>query len=620
MINQYPLWKYLMLVVVIAVAAIFAMPNLYGQDYALQISPAKRSVQVDETTLSRVLVTLRERDINYLSEELSANSLLVRFADNDTQLRAYELVSQALGFDYTVAMNLAPTTPDWLVGLNAAPMNLGLDLRGGVHFLLEVDMDKPMAQALDGMKDRARTLLREEEIAYAATPRVADERLVVSFKDADALSAGRRVIRGEYPGLEFVDTEEDGSFVLYASLSEPMLREIKERVTTQNITTLRKRINQLGVAEPVIQRQGYDRIVVQLPGIQDTAMAKRMLAATATLEYHMVDEVNSLQAALAGRVPPGSRVYYRRDGTPVLLKTRVIVTGDQVTNASSQYDPQQGGPLVSITLNSEGAYHMGENTKRNLNKPMAVVFIENRPVKREVNGQMVEDTVRTEEVISVATIQGIFSSRFQVTGLDDMAEATELALLLRAGALAAPVRIVEERTIGPSLGAKNIEKGLASVVIGFLFVLAFMVVWYKGFGMVANLALALNLVIIVAVLSMLQAVLTLPGIAGIVLTVGMAVDANVLIFERIREELRAGNTPHASIHAGYEKALGTIADANITTLIAAVVLLAMGSGPVQGFAVTLAIGILTSMFTAIVGTRAVINLAISGKRLTKLSI
>jgi len=418
-----------------------------------------------------------------------------------------------------------------------------------------------------------------------------------------------------------VSEEEEGSVpVLLARLTEQTIRDIKKHALQQNVTTLRNRVNELGVAEPVIQQQGDNRIVVQLPGIQDSARAKEILSATATLEFRLVDVEHSLQEALAGKVPPTARIYYERNGQPILLKKRVIITGENITNATSGFDQQSGSPAVFINLDSAGARVMAHTTKRNLKKPMAVVFIEYKPVTKIVDGKKVTETRKKEEVINVATIQGVFSKRFQITGLDSVEEARNLALLLRAGALAAPIRIIEERTIGPSLGKENIEQGTESVVVGMLLVILLMAFWYRGFGLVADVALLVNLVLIVAVLSMLQATLTLPGIAGIVLTVGMAVDANVLIFERIREELRNGNTPQSSINAGYEKALSTIADANITTLIAAVVLYIFGTGPIKGFAITLSIGIVTSMFTAIMGTRAIINLVVGGRNIKSLSI
>ncbi|MFU8836666.1 MAG: protein translocase subunit SecD [Thiohalomonadaceae bacterium] len=616
--NRYPLWKYLLIIVVLVVGAIYALPNIYGDDPALQIS-ANRNVEVNELLRDRVVTALEQQQLAYMAYEFMPGSLLVRFADTDVQLRAYDVLRQTLGDDYVVALNLAPATPDWLRQFNASPMYLGLDLRGGVHFLMEIDMDAAIGQAIQRYVGDVRTELRDKRIRYL-TINAVDGQVEVRFRDQEEFNKALDAVRREYNELELSQREENGTYILNASINAATQQEIRRFAVRQNITTLRKRVNELGVAEPVIQQQGDERIVVQLPGVQDTARAKDVIGATATLEYRMVDEENSVRDALAGRVAMGSRIYRERNGEPILLLNRVIVTGDQVVDASAGIDQQSGGPMVSVTLDSQGARIMGDNTRENIGKRMAVVFIETRTETRMVDGEPVRETRRSEEVISVAVIRGHFSKRFQTTGLDSMEEATNLALLLRAGALAAPMEIVEERTIGPSLGAENVEAGLRSVIIGFLLVLAFMAMWYRGFGLVANFVLAINLVIIVAVLSMLQATLTLPGIAGIVLTVGMAVDANVLIFERIREELRVGNTPQAAIKEGYSKAFSTIADANITTLIAAVILFIFGTGPIKGFAITLAIGIATSMFTAIMVSRAIINLIVGGRRVTKLSI
>lgn len=618
MINRYPLWKYLLIAFLILIGVIYALPNLYGDDPALQIS-ANRMAEIDTTTRDQVLQVLDKEGISYKTLEVKPDALLVRFSDTDTQLSAYQPVREALGDNYTTAMNLAPATPGWLRELNALPMYLGLDLRGGVHFLMEVDMNAAITQAVERYVNDIRSLLREEKVRYL-TISAENGRVEVKFRDAAERQKASEVIHSEYRDLVLNEELRDATPFLYASLSEKEVLETRKFAVKQNITTLRKRVNELGVAEPVIQQQGEERIVVQLPGVQDTARAKDVIGATATLEYHMVDEEHEVADALAGRVPFGSRLYKERNGQPILLQKRVIVTGDQIIDAASGIDQQSGGPQVSVTLDSKGARKMLDNTRENVGKRMAVVYIETKTETRMVDGKPQRVTKRVEEVISVAVIRGVFSKRFQTTGLDSVEEAHNLALLLRAGALAAPMEIVEERTIGPSMGQENIDKGFTSVVIGFVVVLAFMALWYRGFGVVANLALALNLVFIVAVLSLLQATLTLPGIAGIVLTVGMAVDANVLIFERIREELRVGNTPHAAIHSGYEKAFSTIADANITTLIAAVVLFSFGTGPIKGFAITLSIGILTSMFTAIMVTRGVVNLTIGGKRLSKLSI
>jgi preprotein translocase subunit SecD len=484
---------------------------------------------------------------------------------------------------------------------------------------MEVDMDAAVHKALERYSGDLRTILREKKLRYLSI-RVEGDKLTVRFRNAEDRSKGMDSIHDEYRDLQLKEVDQGGNYLLEVSLSEHELRETRKLALQQNITTLRNRVNELGVAEPIIQQQGDSRVVVQLPGVQDTVVAKRILGATATLEYRAVDTEHDVEAARNGKVPAGSRLYKHRDGRYYLLKNRVIVTGDQIVNARSGFDNNTGSPEVSVTLDGKGARKMLAFTKENVGKPMAVVFIENKTSSKVVNGKTVVSNRQVEEVISVATIRDVFSKNFQTTGLDSPQEAHELALLLRSGALAAPIRIIEERTIGPSLGAENIEQGFESVVIGFCLVLLFMGAYYRVFGLVADLALACNLVLIVALLSMLQATLTMPGIAGIVLTVGMAVDANVLIFERIREELRNGNTPQASIHAGYAKAFSTIADANVTTLIAAIVLFSFGTGPIKGFAVTLSLGIITSMFTAIMGTRALINLMYGGRRLQRLPI
>ncbi len=616
--NQYPAWKYLLLVVVMIVGFLYALPNLYGADPAVQVS-ALRGGEINATVQSQIEARLSEKKIPVKEIEVDSHRLLVRFDNTEDQLAAADLIKDVLGVKYAVALNLAPATPHWLQSINAQPMYLGLDLRGGVHFLMEVDMDAALQKALDRYASDLRTILRKGKVRYLSI-RTQSDRLLVKFRNAADREKGSELVHGEYADLELKDINKGKTFELEVKVSEKELREIRKLALQQNITTLRNRVNELGVAEPVIQQQGDRRVVVQLPGVQDTVAAKRIIGATATLEYRAVDTEHDVDDAVNGKVPAGSKLYKDRDGRYYLLKTRVIATGDQIINARSGFDSQGGQPQVTVTLDGKGARKMLDFTKESVGKPMAVVFIENKSVIRMVDGKKVVSNRKVEEIISVATIRGVFGKRFQTTGLDSPQEAHELALLLRSGALAAPIRIIEERTIGPSLGADNIEQGFESVVIGFILVLVFMALYYKVFGLVADLALAMNLVLIVAVLSMLQATLTMPGIAGIVLTVGMAVDANVLIFERIREELRNGNTPQASIHAGYAKAFSTIADANVTTLIAAVVLFSFGSGPVKGFAVTLSIGILTSMFTAIMGTRAVINLAYGGRRLQRLPI
>ncbi|RMD70746.1 MAG: protein translocase subunit SecD [Gammaproteobacteria bacterium] len=611
--NRYPWWKYALILVVIGIGILYALPNLYGEEPAVQIIPT-RGASIDEALEQRIQNLLKEKAIAFKGIEREPKRLLIRFSDTETQLKAMDVLREALGDRYVIALHLAPATPGWLLALGARPMHLGLDLRGGVYFLLDVDMEAAIRQAEERYSDDIRSLLRKHKIRYRDIE-ILDGGIRIRFKDGSTLEKAKNVIAKEFPGLEI--QEEPETHEIRAVLSEREKQEIKRFALQQNITTLRNRVNELGVAEPVIQQQGDRRIVVQLPGVQDTARAKEILGATATLEFRLVDMEHDVQEALKGKVPPGSRLYYERNGRPVLLKKRVILTGDYITNATSGVDQRTGSPAVFITLDSRGARIFSQVTKENVGKLMAVVYIETKTETRIVDGKPVKVRKKTEEVISVARILQPLGKRFQITGLDSMDEAHTLALLLRAGALAAPMDIVEERTVGPSLGKDNIERGFESVVMGFLLVLAFMVLRYKVFGLFADVALALNLVLIVAVMSMLQATLTMPGIAGIVLTVGMAVDANVLIFERIREELQSGNTPLASINAGYSKAMATIADANITTLIAAIVLFSFGTGPVKGFAVTLSIGILTSMFTAIMVTRAIVNLIYGGKRRLK---
>lgn len=619
MMNRYSIRKNLLIVVVLLAGILYALPNIYGEDPALQITHMRGGV-VEPAFVESVTGALDQAGLGYKSVEADEKQLLIRFHDTETQLQAVDYAKEAAGTKYVVALNLAPATPDWLQSLNALPMYLGLDLRGGVHFLMEVDMVAAVKQAIERYASDFRTLLRKEKIRYALLRSEADGTRILFRNTADR-DSGKKIINEEFPGLVNEELESaDGKPGLLFKLSESEINDIRKFALLQNIQTLRNRVNELGVAEPVIQQQGTRRIVVQLPGVQDTAQAKRILGATATLEYRAVDIEHDVDRAVAGKVPAGSRLYYQRDGSPVLLKKRVIVTGDQIVNAGSGFDQQSGSPNVTVTLDAKGARKMLDFTKDSVGKPMAVVFIENKTETKFVNGEPVRTTRKIEEVVSIATIREVFSKRFQTTGLDSSQEAHELALILRSGALAAPIEIIEERTVGPSLGKDNIEQGFRSVIYGFIAVLIFMALYYRVFGLVADMALTFNLVMIVAVLSMLQATLTLPGIAGIVLTIGMAVDANVLIFERIREELRNGNSPQASIQSGYEKAFSTIADANITTLIAAVVLLSFGTGPIKGFAVTLSIGILTSMFTAIMGTRAVINLIYGGRRAARLMI
>ena len=607
-----------MVLVVVLLGALYALPNLFGQDPSMEIS-ATRDAVVDQATQSRVEQALEQLGISAKRMEMQQQKLLVRFNSSEDQLKAMDHIAAALGEDYTPALTLAPDLPDWLVSLGAEPMYLGLDLRGGIHVLIDVDMESAITQAAERYSSDIRTLLREEKLRYVRISRE-DERVLVKFNNAEKRDKAIDLIGNEFRNLNLEDIDQEDAFLVEVSLSPAEKQEVQRFALQQNITTLRNRVNALGISEPSIQQQGIRRIVVQLPGAQDPGKVKEILGATATLEYRLADTEHSVEDAVNGRVPPGSSLYYERDGRPVLLKKRVIVTGNQIVDASSGLDQQTGSPAVFVSLDGVGAKRMRRMTNENVGRPMAVVFIENRTTTRMVDGKAVKVKRKVEEVISIATIREPFGRRFQTTGLDTTEEARDLALLLRAGALAAPIEIVEERTIGPSLGQDSIDQGFASVMIGLALVMVFMAVYYRIFGLVADMALVMNLVLIVAVLSALQATLTLPGIAGIVLTVGMAVDANVLIFQRIREEIANGNSPQASIQAGYEKAFSTIIDANITTLIAAVVLFSFGTGPIKGFAVTLAIGILTSMFTAIIGTRAVINRIYGRKRVQSLAI
>jgi preprotein translocase subunit SecD len=617
--NQYPLWKNLLILSVILFGVLYAFPNLFPQNPSIEVTAA-RGNEVTQATVGEVKAALENAGVKYKAVELNeGGKALVRFDKNAEQLHGQAAIEAGLSDRYNSALTISPDLPGWVRAMGLQPMFLGLDLRGGIHVLIDVDMDAAVDQALERYTGDMRTLLRNEKVRYLTVSRDKG-RIAVKFQDAESRDKGRELIGKELGDLS-LDAEDEGSaFYLYASMTPADELAVKKFALQQNITTLRNRVNALGVAEPIIQQQGERRIVVQLPGAQDPGRLKEILGATATLEYRLVDTEHSVQDAVDGRVPVGSKLYKERNGRPVLLLRRVIVTGDQITDASAGFDQRSGQPAVFVSLDGQGARRMRNVTTENVGKPMAVVFIENRTVTNMVEGKPVKRSVRTEEVISVANILEPFGRRFQTTGLDSSEEAHNLALLLRAGALAAPIEIVEERTIGPSLGQDNIDQGFRSVVIGFLVVVVFMAVYYKVFGLVADVVLFINLVLIVALLSLLQATLTLPGIAGIVLTVGMAVDANVLIYERIREELRNGNSPQASIHGGYDKALSTIVDANITTLIAAVVLFSFGTGPIKGFAVTLFLGIVTSMFTAILGSRALVNLIYGGRRLKSLAI
>ncbi|GLR07252.1 protein translocase subunit SecD [Vibrio hyugaensis] len=618
MLNRYPLWKYLMVFFAIITAALYALPNIYGEDPAIQVTGA-RGASVDMSTLDAVTKALDKEHLSHKSIALENGSILVRFNDTDTQISARDIISEALGKDKIVALNLAPATPDWLEAIGASPLKLGLDLRGGVHFLMEVDMDAAMEKLVGQQEEAFRSELREAKIRYRAIRPSGKEGVEVLLRNEEQLAEAKATLEKNHPDMNFVDSDSDGRYALIATFTEQRLQEIRNYAVEQNITILRNRVNELGVAEPLVQRQGTSRIVVELPGVQDTARAKEILGATATLEFREVDDKADLSAAANGRAPAGSEIKQDRDGRPVVLKKRVILGGQSITDASSSVD-EYGRPQVNISLDSEGGNKMSAFSKKNIGKLMATVFAEYKDSgRRTPEGRVILD--KHEEVINQATIQSALGRNFRITGIDSAAEAHNLALLLRAGALIAPISIVEERTIGPSMGQQNIDMGIQACIWGMVAVMLFTLLYYRGFGLIANIALMANLVLIIGVMSMIPgATMTLPGIAGIVLTVGMAVDANVLIFERIREELRDGRSPQQAIHQGYANAFSTIADANITTLITAIILFAVGTGAVKGFAVTLSIGILTSMFTAIVGTRCIVNLIYGGKRVDKLSI
>jgi preprotein translocase subunit SecD len=613
--NRFPLWKNLIVVVAVAAGLLISLPNIFGEAPAVQVGLSSGQPLTD-SGIERVNQVIAAQKIEGAAPYIDQGRLMVRFPSVDVQLKAADSLRVALGKDYLVALTLTPNTPAWLRALGLRPVPLGLDLRGGVHFLFEVDVSAAIKQRLDSYAGDFNKLLRDNRIRRSIS--VSGDEVLVRLPDAADAERAEALLKDADPNLGIERRESGDSVLLVAKMTPVQITERQDFAIQQNVTTLRNRVNELGVAEPVVQRQGLDRIVVQLPGVQDPAQAERVLGATATLEFRLVcDDENPLEAERTGRAPLGCELFQMRDGGPVLLKRRTIVTGDQLVDASQGFD--QGMAAVYVRLDSKGARSMLETTRENLKKPMAVVFIEQKRETIERDGKKVEVPRVEREVINVATINGVFSNSFQITGLDTF-EARDLALLLRAGALAAPVYKIEERTIGPSLGQDNIDRGITAFLYGFLFVGVFMLAYYRVFGLIANVGLLVNVILIVALLSLLQAALTLPGIAGIVLTIGMAVDANVLINERIREEVRNGSTPQAAISAGYDKAFSTIADANVTTLIAGLVLFAFGSGPIKGFAVVLCLGILTSMFTALTVTRAVVNLVYGGRKVERLSV
>jgi preprotein translocase subunit SecD len=607
--NRYPLWKYILIAVALTVGLLYTLPNFFGEVPAVQISPAKSTAKVDESLLSRVDEALTQASIKPEGIFLDPASIKVRLSSTDQQLKAKDVLQGALGENYVVALNLLSSSPRWLTRINALPMYLGLDLRGGVHFLLQVDMKGALTKAADRYAADIRTTLRGKEIRYAGISRVG-QNVVVKFRDAETRDQASTEIAKQNPDLLLNSSDGGTEYSINAALRPEVQKRIQEFAIQQNITTLRNRVNELGVAEPIVQQSGSDRVVVQLPGVQDTAKAKDILGRTATLEVRMVDEEHSdpasLQAAIAGQPPFGDELLYDRDGAPHLLKREVILTGDRISDAQPGFDSQTGEPAVHINLDGRGATIFQQITRESIGKRMAMVLVE------KGKGEVVTAPVIRSEIPG---------GRVQISGRMTTTEARDVSLLLRAGALAAPMEIVEERTVGPSLGADNITRGFHSTMIGFAAIAVFMIAYYMFFGVISVLALAVNLMLLVALLSMLQATLTLPGIAAIALALGMAIDANVLINERIREELRNGTTPQAAIAAGYERAWATILDSNITTLIAGVALFMFGSGPVRGFAVVHCLGILTSMFSAVLVSRGMVNLVFGARRkLVKLPI
>jgi preprotein translocase subunit SecD len=618
MLNRYPLWKNLLILGVVALGFIYASANLYAPDPAVQLSGASSSLIINQATAKKITDALEAAGIEYFGATFTDKNALIRLRDKDAQLPAKELIKKAVGDNYIVALNMAPTTPEWLNNLGASPMKLGLDLSGGVHFLMEVDTRAVIETRVKSIESLAKSLLREESLRYKSFVSTKENKLVARFADEDTRNKAASLLRLEYLQFLFETSSESDGFIITGNMNESAIKEIEDYAVNQNLTTLRNRVNELGVSEPIVQRQGRNRIVVELPGVQDTAEAKRIIGKTANLEFRLEAEPNALLSSKES-------FEFRDENNPygsAFLERRVVINGESVTRAQSSFDSETSQPQVSITLNSEGGTAMYRATVKNVGRGLGVLFIEYKTRTQDASGNVLEKPVQIIEkrIISLATVQSALNAEFRITGLENTAEASELALLLRAGALAAPMQFVQESTIGPSLGAENIDLGVKSVQLGLLLVLIFMLVYYKVFGLAANIALAINLVLLVAIMSLFGATLTLPGIAGIVLTVGMAVDANVLIFSRVKEELENGLPPQQAISSGFDRAFTTILDANLTTLIVAVILYGVGTGSVKGFAITLAIGILTSMFTAIVGTRSLINLFYGGRAVKKLSI
>ena len=622
MLNKYPLWKYLLILSVLAIGLVYSIPNLYPDDPAIQISGASSALSIEQADVDRASKALQDAGIVVKAASIDERGRggLIRLTRQDDQLPAKDIVRRALGDDYVVALNLAQTTPDWLRSLGASPMKLGLDLSGGVHFLLEVDMDKALDVRRKVYEGEIKSLLRKERIRYRSMPE-SNGRIQLGFADSDTLDKAQRLIRKDYSDFELTTVERGGQHILQLGLTQAKIAEIREYSIRQNLTTVRNRVNELGVAEPLVQRQGANRIVVELPGVQDTAEAKRILGKTANLEFRLQADLDAPRGAT-------ETFGFREEGRPpVQLERELIITGDQVTDAQASFD-ENGRPQVNIRLDGHGGDLMNRATRNNVGRSMAVIFIEQKPVTRYVRQTVdgveqevaVSSFVEEKKIISLATIQSALGSQFRITGLNGQGESSELALLLRAGGLAAPMYFAEERTIGPSLGAENIAKGIASTEWAMLFVAIFIIAIYRFFGVLATIALAFNLVLLVGLMSAIGATLTLPGIAGIVLTLGMAVDANVLIFSRIREELANGLPVQRALHEGFDRAFSAILDSNLTTLLVGGILFAMGTGPVKGFAVTMSLGIITSMFTAIMFTRGLVNLIFGGRNVKKLWI
>jgi len=622
--NQYPLWRYILIVVLVILGVVYALPNIYGDDPAIQISPSNAQ-PVTAELVSKTKAALTQHRISYLSIKQQPSNVLVRFPDTSTQLKAQDLLEAALGNKYTIALNLASKTPKWLQALGAEPMKLGLDLRGGIHFLMQVDTDALIKESQNSDVHSMGTQLREANVRYAGMTNLGDKGVLLRFRDDSTQQDALSLLKRNFPQYQFQAKQQGTSYIIHGQMFPQEFVKLQQHAVEQNITILRNRVNELGVAEPVIAQQGKNKISVDLPGIQDTARAKGLIGKVATIRLQLVDtEHDAAQAASTGIVPFGDTLYKfaQNEGDqpqPILLKNQVILHGSSIVSAST-ITGEDGRPAVSIRAGGSEIPFFNKVTRENVNKPLAVVYSEKKMEKKILDGKVVRIPVQIDKVINVANINQALAGNFQIMGLDSMLYAKNLALLLRSGAYTAPVAIVAENVVGPSLGKANIEMGVLSTEIGSLLVIIFMAVYYRLFGLIANVALILNVVFVVAIMSLLGATMTLPGIAGIVLTVGMAVDANVLINERIREELRAGVTPQAAIYAGYERAFSTIVDANVTTLIVAIVLFALGTGPVQGFAVTLTIGLLTSMVTAIFFTRAIVNLVYGNRSVKQLSI